>query len=165
VIAGLCMAISAVPALGQNEKIGFVDMQRALQQSKQGKKALADLQARKESIQKELEGKKDEVVKLEENLKRRAVVMREEERRKGAEEFERKRFELSLKVKESESQLQAKYEESVGKLVQALHKVVLDVAKQQGYTLILDPSAGPVLYFQKSDDLTEEVLKRFDGKS
>ena len=48
-------------------KIGYVDMQRALQQSKAGKKALADLQARKDKIQKELEGKKDEVMKLEED--------------------------------------------------------------------------------------------------
>ena len=68
--------------------------------------------------------------------------MSDEARRKAAEEFERKRFDLGLKVKQSESQLQNTYEESVGTLVQAIHQIVVEVAKQQGYTLVLDPSAG-----------------------
>ncbi len=157
-----------VPAFSQDEKpvkIGYVDLQRALMNSKAGKKAKADFKVRVDKLEKRLQGKKEELEKMKEDLERRAVVMREEERRKLADEFERKRLDLKLDFEDSQAELQTKDQELTGTIVASLQAIIKDIGDKQGYTLVLELGSSPVLYFKSSDDITDEVLKSFDKQS
>lgn len=146
-------------------KVGYVDLQKALMDSKAGKKAKADFKAQVDKLEKRLQGKKEELEKMKEDLERRAVVMREEERRKKADEFERKRLDLKLDFEDSQAELQKKDQELTGTIVASLQKIIKDIGDKRGYTLILELGSSPVLYYKTSDDITEEVLTTFDKQS
>lgn len=158
------------PALAEGEaakplRIGYVDLQKALMESKAGKKAKADFKVRVDKLEKRLQGKKTELEKMKEDLERRAVVMREEERRKLADEFERKRLDLKLDFEDSQAELQKKDQELTGTIVASLQKIIKEIGDEKGYTLILELGSSPVLYYKTSDDITDEVLKTFDKRS
>ncbi len=159
----------AVPAVAEDAakevRIGYVDLQKALMNSKAGKKAKADFKTRVDKLEKRLQGKKEELEKMKEDLERRAVVMREEERRKLADEFERKRLDLKLDFEDSQAELQKKDQELTGTIVGSLQKIIKEIGDSKGYTLILELGSSPVLYFKSSDDITDEVLTAFDKQS
>ncbi|MDG2303780.1 MAG: OmpH family outer membrane protein [Candidatus Binatia bacterium] len=159
----------AAPALAEDAatsvRIGYVDLQKALMESKAGKKAKADFKVRVDKLEKRLQGKKTELEKMKEDLERRAVVMREEERRKLADEFERKRLDLKLDFEDSQAELQKKDQELTGTIVTSLQAIIKEIGDSKGYTLILELGSSPVLYFKSSDDITAEVLKKFDARS
>ncbi len=146
-------------------KIGYVDLQKALMDSKAGKKAKADFKAQVDKLEKRLQGKKTELEKMKEDLERRAVVMREEERRKLADDFERKRLDLKLDFEDSQAELQKKDQELTGTIVAKLQEIIKEIGDNRGYTLILELGSSPVLYYKTSDDITAEVLKAFDKQS
>ena len=163
-VAALVLAPAA--ALSADDiQIGYVDLQKALMNSKAGKKAKADFKAQVDTLEKRLQGKKSELEKMKDDLERRAVVMREEERRKLADEFERKRLDLKLDFEDSQSALQKKDQELTGTIVARLQEIIKEIGDQRGYTLILELGSSPVLYYKTSDDITEEVLKTFDTRS
>lgn len=168
-VVALVLAWSS-PALAEDEaakplRIGYVDLQKALMESKAGKKAKADFKVRVDKLEKRLQGKKTELEKMKEDLERRAVVMREEERRKLADEFERKRLDLKLDFEDSQAELQKKDQELTGTIVTSLQKIIKEIGDAKGYTLILELGSSPVLYYKTSDDITDEVLKTFDKRS
>jgi outer membrane protein len=146
-------------------RVGYVDLQRALMESKAGKKAKADFQAQVTTLEKKLTGKKDELEKMKQDLERRAVVMREEERRRLADNFERKRLDLKLEFEDSQSALQKKDQELTGAIVGRLQEIIKEIGDKKGYTLILELGSASVLYYKTSDDITDEVLKAFDARS
>jgi len=164
-------AVEAEPEAGAAAKrspelrIGYVDLQRALMSSKAGKKAKADFKARVDKLEKRLQGKKEALEKMKADLERRAVVMRDQERRKLADEFERKRLDLKLDFEDSQTQLQKKDQELTGTIVSSLQEVIKEIGDAKGYTLILELGSNQVLYYKKSDDITDEVLKAFDARS
>ena len=164
-VVALVAFVGNAVAAEKDVRIGYVNLQKALMDSKAGKKAKADFKAQVDKLEKRLQGKKEELEKMKEDLERRAVVMREEERRKLADEFERKRLDLKLDFEDSQAELQKKDQELTGTIVQKLQGIIKDIGDTKGYTLILELGSSPVLYFKSSDDITDEVLKKFDSQS
>lgn len=164
-VVALAVASSAWPAEEKPIRIGYVDLQKALMDSKAGKKAKADFKTQVDKLEKRLQAKKEELEKMKEDLERRAVVMREEERRKLADEFERKRLDLKLDFEQSQAELQKKDQQLTGTIVASLQQIIKEIGDAKGYTLILELGSSPVLYFKTTDDITEEVLKKFDARS
>ncbi len=159
------IGLAAVPVAAQEIRIGYVDLQKALMNSKAGKKAKADFKTEVDKLEKRLQGKKDELEKMKEDLERRAVVMREEERRKLADDFERKRLDLKLDFEDSQAELQKKDQQLTGTIVSKLQEIIKEIGDSRGYTLILELGSSSVLYFKTTDDITDEVLTKFDERS
>ncbi len=167
-VVALALSLSSVAMAEDADKpikVGYVDLQKALMESKAGKKAKADFKVEVDKLEKRLQGKKTELEKMKEDLERRAVVMREEERRKLADDFERKRLDLKLDFEDSQAELQKKDQELTGTIVAKLQAIIKEIGDKRGYTLILELGSSSVLYFKTSDDITEEVLKAFDKQS
>ena len=120
-------------------KIGYVDLQRALNESSAGKKAKEDFE-------------------------RKGTVMRDEERRRLESEFENKRLDLKRRFEDSQAELQKKDQELTGKIIQDLQGIIKEVGDRDGYTLILELGSSPVLYYKKSADITDEVLGVYNGR-
>ncbi len=60
----------------------------------------------------------------------------------------------------AQEELQNKEAELVGPLLMKAQNAIQDVAKEKGYTYILDTSAGAVLYFEDTDDIMPFVKKK-----
>jgi len=163
-IAAVVAIALAVPGWAADAKIGYVDMQRALNESETGKKARAEVKGQVDKLESQLKGKKDELEKLKDELDRKAVVMRDEERRKMQDDFERKRLDLKRKFEDAQAELQKKDNELTGSIIKELQEVIRQIGERDRYTMILEMSSSGLLYSDKSTDLTDEVLAAYNSR-
>ncbi len=139
-------------------KIGVVNVQKIVFESKQGKKAKAQWEKEFAQKKKEIEKKEKELEKLREELKKNAAVLSEKAKKQKQEELRRKAMELQFAKQEAMRYLQKRNAELVDAILKKVLKKVEDYGKKNGYTLILDVT-GRVVYKAKNIDLTDQIIK------
>jgi len=144
-------------------KIGYVDLQRALNESESGKKAKEDFKVQVDKLQAQLKRQKDEIDSLKEQLEKKSVVMKEEERANLEDEYRRKLRDFERNYKDSQADLQKKDNELTGAIIKDLQDIIREYGEREGYTLILESTSSAVLYGTKSADLTDEVMKQYNS--
>lgn len=164
-LAAALLLILCVPGIASADvKIGYVDLQRALNESSAGKKAKEDFRGQVDKLETQLKGKKDELDRLKSELETKGTVMADGQRKKLETEFEQKRLDLKRRFEDSQAELQKKDQELTGKIIQDLQGIIKEVGDRDGYTLILELGSSPVLYFKKSSDITDDVLAVYNQK-
>jgi outer membrane protein len=154
----------AAPVGAQSVKIGYVDLQRALNESDAGKRAREDFKVQVDKAQAGLKKQKEEVEALREQLEKKALVMKDEERRNLEKDLGRKGRDFERAYKDSQAELQAKDNELTAGILRELQEVIRQYGDKEGYTLILENSSSAVLYGAKDSDLTEEVIKLYNAR-
>ncbi len=163
VLAALAMCAFALEvAAAQDGKIGFVDLQRALNESESGKKAKEEFKVEMEKLQKELKKRRDEIEALRERIEKKALVLKEEERRKLEKDYQRQMRDFERAYKDSQAELQAKDTELTGSILRDLQQVIQQYGEREGYLLILEASNNVVLYGAKSVDLTDKIIEEYN---
>ncbi|HSO72174.1 MAG TPA: OmpH family outer membrane protein [Thermodesulfobacteriota bacterium] len=145
-------------------KIGILDLQKCLDQSEAGKKAKKILQDKSERIKKDLSLKRDELKKAREEFAKKSSVLNAELRRDKEKEMVRKEEDFRDQVQEKEEEMRKDEYNSMQPLLNDLFEVTTKVAKDEGYTLVLEAKSG-VVYYNKAIDLTDKIVKLFnEGK-
>src|SRR5436853_3411081 len=80
----------ATVAAAEQPKIGYVDLQRALNESDTGKKAKEQFKKQVDKLQVDLKKQKDDLEGLKDQLEKKAAVMKDDERRNLQSQYERK---------------------------------------------------------------------------
>ena len=163
-VALLVVASLPLVARAADVKIAVVDLQRALNESEQGKRAKADFKARVDRLEGQLKGQKDELDRLKSELEAKQAVLQDEERRKLGTEYEKKRLDLKGKFEEAQGELAKKDQELTGDIIRGLQATIKQIAEVEGYTLVLETNSAGVVYHVPSIDLTDRVLAAFNGK-
>ena len=153
------------PALASEPvKIGILDLQKCLDQSESGKKAKKILQDKSERVKKDLSLKRDELKKVREEFAKKSSVLNAEVRREKEKEMVRKEEDFRDQVQEKEEEMRKDEYSSMQPLLNDLFEVTTKVAKDEGFTLILEAKSG-VVYFNKTIEITDKVIKLFnEGK-
>lgn len=156
----LSMLLTA--SLAQAEaKVGFVDMQKAIQSTSAGKKAKTELESDFNKKKKELEKKEADLKKMGEDLEKKKSVLSEEALGKKQAEFQEEMLKYRDVVGKSQIEIQKKERELTAPILEKMKKVIAKLAKDKGYTLVIENSQM-VLYATSDADLTEEVIKAFE---
>jgi len=151
-------------ALAQSTpKIGYVDLQRALNDSEAGKKAKEEFKVQVDKLQGSLKKQKDEIDTLKEQIEKKAAVMKEGERGGLEEEYRRKLRDFERNYKDSQADLQQKDNELTGGIIKELQGIIRDYGEREDYTLIFEASSSAVLYGSKSADLTDKILDLYNS--
>jgi outer membrane protein len=168
VVATLAIALAllgaAAPGAAEDIKVGIVDLQRALNESKAGKRAKEQFKGEFERLQNSLKSEKDQLDRMKDDLEKKSVVLKDDQRQQMAEEFDRKRRDLRRRLEDSDADLRKKDSELTGAILRRLADVIQEIGARDNYTFILENSASSVLYGSKSVDLTDEVIRTFDAK-
>lgn len=157
--------LGTVPVLASEPvKIGILDLQKCLDQSEAGKKAKKILQDKSERVKKDLSLKRDELKKTREEFTKKSSVLNAEVRREKEKEMVRKEEDFRDQVQEKEEEMRKDEYNSMQPLLNDLFEVTTKVAKDEGFTLILEAKSG-VVYFNKTIEITDKVIKLFnEGK-
>ena len=151
-------------AQGADLKIGYVDLNKALNESDSGKKAkktLEDMVNSKKSI---LVEKEIELKKLQEELEKQSSVLTPEAKKSKEEQFNKLLRDYQKMVKDFGDELQKKEEElSVG-IQKDLIEFVNKLGKDEGYTIIfgLEKGARGIIYSPDELNLTDKVIKKYN---
>jgi len=164
----LAIAVSSLlanVAWAQSPKIGYVNLQVALNESSKGKVAKEQFKKEVEKLQKGLESQRDEIESLKSQIEKKASVMKESERVSLEDDYRRKLRDFERAYKDSQADLQRKDNELTASILSELQQIVVKYGERDGYTLILETTSSAVLYGSESADLTAVILKEYDRSS
>jgi outer membrane protein len=159
---GLLLANVALAQAGP--KIGYVDLQRALNESDSGKKAKEEFKVQVDRLQGSLKKQKDEIDGLKEQLEKKSLVMKEEERANLEDDYRKKLRDFERNYKDSQTDLQKKDNELTGGIIKDLQDIIRAYGETEGYTLILEVTSSAVLYGSKSADLTDTIISQYNSQ-
>ena len=162
VTAGILCAGVAFAQAGP--KIGYVDLQRALNESEAGKRAKEEFKAQVDKLQGSLKKQKDEIDSMKDQLEKKSLVMKEEERGNLEEDYRKKLRDFERNYKDSQADLQKKDNELTGAIIKDLEEIIRQYGEHEGYTLILENSSSAVLYGAKNADLTDAIMQEYNNQ-
>lgn len=142
-------------------KVGYVDMQKAIQSSSAGKKAKTELEAEFNKKKKELEKKEADLKKMGEDLEKKKAVLSEEVFQKKQVEFQEEMLKYRDIVGKSQVEIQKKERDLTAPILDKMRRVIEKVAKEKGYGLVLENSQM-VLYATADADLTQAVIAAYE---
>jgi outer membrane protein len=162
----LALALLCTLAAGARAdlKLGYVDLQRALNESDAGKAAKERFKAQVDRLQVDLKKKKDALDSMKEQLEKKASVMKPEEARNLESDYQKKLRDFERAYKDSQGELQQKDNELTVELLKELQVVIEEFGKEQGYSIILEQSSSSVLYGASDLDLTDQIIARYNAK-
>jgi outer membrane protein len=161
-IVGTFFLLTAVPSWASEPlRVGVLDLQRCLQQSEPGKKATKGLQEKSDRIKKDLTTRRDELKKMRDEFTKKSNVLSLEAKREKEKELIRKEEDFRDQVREKEEEMRKDEFNAMQPLLNELFEVTSKVAKDEGYTLILEAKSG-VVYFNKPIEITDKVIKLFN---
>lgn len=159
-VMGLGVAY-AEPAAAQQLKVGYVDLQRALNQVAEGRAAKKRLEKEFEQKQQQLDAKQDKAKELKNQLDS-GMMLSDEAKQKKAIELQRQLAELQQMYMKMQRDLAQKEAKATAKIFSKMGEIVEDMAKEQGYDLILEKTESSVLFASEGMDLTDELIERYD---
>lgn len=163
IIISLLLSAPKLASAGPNTRVGIFDMQNAIQTVAEGKKARESLKKDWEVRQGKLKKKEEKIQGAMAEFQKQSLVMDEKARREKEGEIRNQMMELQKEGMAAQQEFQTRDQQLSGPILTKLRKLVADVSKAKGYNLVLDKNENAVLYFEASDEITDEVIKKYDS--
>ena len=154
----------ATPAAFADVKIGYVDMQRAIQETSAGKKAKKELEENFNKKKKDLEKFEADIKKKGEEFEKRSMAMNEDARNKKNAEIQGEMRKYQEMAAKSQMEIQKQERDLTQPIVTKLRGELEAIAKKEDYTIILEKSENGVMWAKKELDLTDRLIKDHDKK-
>lgn len=163
ILAALLTAcVTAGSAFAADSKIGYIDMQRAINTSESGREAKEQLAARLKKYQDEINLRQDDLKRMKEELEKQGMLLSDAARSTKEKDYQQKLKEFQRFTKDAQDELQGKDEEFTRKILEGMEKVIQEFGKKNGYTFIFVKNES-MLFADDKADLTEDVLKLFNA--
>ncbi len=159
IISILLMSVSAMAA---DSKVGYVDVQKAIQATGSGKKAKEQLDGEFKKRKDVLDKKKADIEKMGQDLEKKKSVLSEEVLGKKQMELQEEMMKFQKNVAENQQEIQKKEKDLVDPILEKMKKVIEKVAHDKGFSLVIEKNGQNVLFAQKEADLTEDVVSAYE---
>lgn len=140
------------------QKLGFIDTSRVYQQSIQAQSIQKQLDKEFSSRQKKLQAMQDEGLKLKEAIESGRIPPNQRETKI------KQMLEMDQRYKEAAAQLAEDYNlrrnEEFASLQQNANKVIVDLARKEGYDLIIQDA----IFVNSKFDITDAVIKALNAQ-
>ena len=164
VIIGIFLAMYAVqPAMAEENKIGYIDAQRVLDESTKGKQVKDQLNDYVQSRQKIIDIEESELRNLQEEISRQGAVLSPEAKQEKEEQFQKKFMEYQKKVSELQKEIQQRRAEKLQEFNVELEKIAKTLGEKEGYSMILtNLDVNIIIYAKPSLNLTDRIIQELD---
>lgn len=161
-LAGIFLAVQVASA---ELKVGWVDIQKAINDCNAGKEAKKTIVKEMEKLQKQFNERQKELQAMKESLEKQGPMLTPEARQNKEKEFQNKVRDYQRWLEDSQKEIQQKGMEMERNIAQGLQKVIQKLGTDESYTFILEKNDMIVLFASKSIDLTDRVIKIYDAQS
>ena len=165
--AAILGSVLAISAAETPLRIAVVDSKALFDGFKGTKEAQDKYDKQVASWEQEVADKQKELANLKEKFEKQSLMLSEEKKKDLQTQFMTKQADLQKLVQSlygKDGRVIKKNEEFTGPIIQKIRGVAQQVAKAEGYDLVLDKSSGSVFYVSREDlDLTQKVLDRLNS--
>lgn len=146
------------------EKVGYINLQRLVSESKVGQKAKGDIETLRKKKETDLTKKLQQVNGLKELISTKADQMTQKERADKLDEFQKANKEYQRLLADAKQDIKKEDRELVAAILAQADQILKEVAKKNKYAIILkDPNA--IGYLDANVDITDKVIKELNDKA
>ena len=161
-ILALLVIVMALPVFAASPKIGYVDLQKAIQKTTAGKKAKKQLEKEFAKRKKDLKKMEDDLQKMTKDFDKKVMVLSDEVRQKKRRALDGEMLKYRQKVGKNQIEIQKKERDLISPIITKLRKIVGKIAQKEGYTVILEKSGQSVLWAKDDINLTDRLIKEYE---
>ncbi|HEY2523766.1 MAG TPA: OmpH family outer membrane protein [Candidatus Binataceae bacterium] len=158
--AVLISMAAAIPARA-DIKIAYVDIQRALNECNNGKRARSNIRVEAERAQVRLQREQSEAQGLKEELDKKGMLMSPDQRQNLEDDLSKRMRTFEDDVKNERDELHQKDNQATAAIVRDLATVVRELGEKAGYTVVMEK--GGLLWGVPSADITDQVIRTYDA--
>ncbi len=159
-LVALMLAVVA-PRLYAQVRLAVVDMQRALLETNEGRRAKNQLKKLFEARQESLNGRQEALKRMKEDIEKQRTVVSREALQKRMDEYQKAFVDLQQNYLEYQQELAQKEAELTKQILVNLQGVVRQIGTSEGFTGILDQ--GAVIWSPGHLDLTDRVIQEYNA--
>ena len=169
ILCTLITTVAAPPAAAQDAKtavIVVINYAQALQESAAGKTVREQLDKQRAVYQVEIKAIQTKLEEARAELAKQQQILAPDIFAKKRQEFQQQAGQLQRTAQSRKRQLDQMRIKGFGEVKKALREVLVEIAKERGYDIILnaDPGANTVVLAGKEHFITAEAIKRLDKK-
>jgi outer membrane protein len=154
------------PDLGLTSQgqLATININSALAGTRDGQKAVSELNARQAAKSKEFEQKQNEIVALQDKLNKAANTLSDAAKNALFASIAAKKKTVQREMEDAQADLQTDEQKILQQLGEKILAVVQRYAHDNGYTMVVDvgSNASPVLYASAGIDITKEIIELYD---
>jgi outer membrane protein len=170
-VASAVAALLLLPgsALGQEGsevvKIAIVDITRAVGNSSQGKEAEKALTSLMENKRDTLRPEEEELKRLSDEYESQRFVLSKEALQDRELELMKRKRDLERDMAAAREEIEIEERKRMQPIMQRVDRVIRQIGREKGFTLIIEKSNPFVRYYQESLDITDIVTARLNEAS
>jgi outer membrane protein len=165
----LSLVLGCALGAAQNPtKVGIIHIQNAILGTKDGQKALQELEAHSAPKKKDLETRQQAILAKQDQLNKMGNVGNEEQKTKLIRDIDQMKKAFTRDVDDAQADLDQENQKLMNELGSKVMQVLDKYAKDNGYALIIDVSnqqTSPVLYAANGIDVTLDIISAYDKTS
>ena len=154
-----------VAASNAEQIIGVIDVQRILSESEEGKKEIARIKRVQDLKREELKQKEVDVQRLRDKLNDLGFSISEDERTKLQRELEDKMIDGERFRKDADREISSQFEDVFADFEKRIYPIIEQVGAELGVHVIFNKQTPGLVWAQKSVDVTNKVIERFNRVS
>ncbi|MBS1833741.1 MAG: OmpH family outer membrane protein [Acidobacteria bacterium] len=160
----IAIAAATVVAASAQAKVAVINIQAAIANTKDGKKAAEELDARMAPRKKDLEKKQGDINALKDSLQKGGSAMSENSKRELMSNIDTKTKSYNRDLEDAQAELQQEQDKVLGELGQKMMAVIDKYSRDNQYVLVLDVSnpQTPVLFASNTIDITQAIIEMYD---
>jgi outer membrane protein len=154
-----------VPSLAHaaEQKIAYVDYNRAFLEVDEGKAAKAKLEGMRDAKQKEIDKEQEALKKERDTFEKQMSTMTEATRIQQGTELQRKVADLQQRFEKGRAELAQIERETASGIFEKMQPILNAIATRDGFSLVLEKST--VMYGPASLDVTNELIRMYNEKN
>ena len=160
VLVAAVFLLSTSAAFAEDMKLGYVDMQRALNETDDGRKAKEKLKKDFDQKQKELDEQQAQLKKDIEDLDKKRTLLPADKLREKEAELRSRLEKVQQTYVRHQQDLSGKEQKETAKIFERMTKIISEIAAGENFSMIVDKSA--LVYAKPHLDLTNELIRRYN---
>ncbi len=163
---GLIAAVTlfAAAAHAADFKAAYVDIQRALQETDEGKAAKSRLQAMVDKKQKDVEKEKAGLQAEVEAFQKQAPTMEDKVRSTKEQELQKKTYDFAQRTEKLRVEMADSERKELGSIMPKLETLLGQIAQREGLTMVFDKSSSGLAWAPPALDLTNELIRMYNAQ-
>ena len=145
-------------------KLGYVDLQRALQEVAEGKDARARLKTELDKKKNEFEAEQAKLRDDKAVLDKQGSMMSEEVRNQKFTELQKRLFELTQRAEKLQAEMAQSEQKELKKIFEKMDPIIASIAVREGLTMVFEKTDSGLVYAPASLDLTNELVRTYNDK-
>ena len=156
-ILSLCSIVNA-----QDFKLGVINTQKVVENYNKAIEADTELKTLQDRLAGRLKKLEDEIITMEERLTKQELFLDEDAVRSAKADIVRKQDEYRQKLQVGQESLMEKQKELLEPILQEVKDLIIQIGKQEKYSLILDKQAA--MFVESKYDLTDSLIQQLNQK-